>query len=1224
MYNYLPKNEFDNMPKNNQKNDSNNQNGQTTPTLKKPKGNHKAKYPNVKAKHEPLPKKHKYQYTFGNPSDLAYEEKIAWQTTLHHKNALKKDKTVEKNKKKVPTKKKASRRELYLRLNKNFEVGKDVAKEKEMWAKIRASKEKTPIIKQENNLPPHNDNSLALPTNELKEIKEDIPDTDSPPIIEEKELKEEKSGIELSQITAQDKADFMSFMSKIEKHYGNYDKIPPKKLLNLILEQGYDATYLELLRKPTTTNTTKGSTKELNVPNDDTLVEFMQFISLLESTYRVSYDQIPPPELKKMIVKEGFDPRYLKYLATSKGNDKQKQSKKHKPQYTGDEIKAATAYPEDIEKFKKFAQSMHKNSIFKDKDLKNQVEDMYAFGDNIPDFISQNSLSSIDSFEETKKDINQEIKEVKKDKIDLINNDQATDQVSDNVLDGLTPKQQLDWINTLLIDNPGPSAFAHIVSVLLEAYRLGKPLQKLIEAKASKNTFYKLLASAWKKPGLFVEISELSARIGLIENNEDKTQVKEISDLSRIKSLISKLGLSNQDLDELIQVDAPEDNPDVISLKLSFDPTNQELQNKFWGKIYEMSMSQNEIGKDLDFQFIIQNNLLGHLFAQPNANKYEEQAFFAQYLAHKKYKVGVEFLKKQDKIAEDGGDFDLDDLNEGKNSAHQYVKQTHAAPKKKELALLTFRKILNSPLQRVDTLLDPLKNALGKNWHHLLTPNPGYQKSLKLLYDLFASHRGLEKLFSPKFFKVKNALIDPELLSLIQLASDEGVGPVHYQADGGRSKKYTKITSKQSLINNIKVGKEVAKVQSLAPRLTVAYAFNPDTQTFEFDPSIPPKLAAYYQSLPDETHRELFKDISRKVALQLKASQDPSRYFNSVLKGKIRNMILFESKALTQLEQNFSKGNTDNKPLCVILHTHRSAEAFVHDPYLTKVITNPKLFTIVLDGRANLAAYGKEITDVAQKYGGKNKKIDQLMVVAHGQRNYVGLVNHEEFTTGSEELKKFLDVLFKNMDKKVPENGTDKQPHRRILLNACHTGEATLVTEQALLNVSPIERKVFLKDYYEQNINLREFIENYAKEKGADIQHVIGGNQPTTFDKLIDENTGGLTLADRFLDNKALKQGKMETLKYALQHNYDPKDLPAYILEAYGRDEFDWQAIIKARINNANSLKGQKTKPKKNYKNFVDKGVFDKSLKILLTEPFDPMKVYEFSQFIQAKFPRSH
>ena len=1245
-------------------------------THKKKKGIHKAKQTLVKAKQKTVNKKHKY--VFGSPSDLAFADRPHWQTSSSQKNTPSKDND------------QASRRELYLRLNQRFKVekgnspalSKDVKDEKNMWAKIKASQKNAQIIQQENNLPPHNDNPLAPPTNEqkedisdtdflpiieekeLKEIKEDIPDTDSLPIIEEKEikedisdtdslpiieekeLKEEKSDIGPSQITAQDKADFMSLVSKIEQNYGtSYDQIPTQKLYQLILLQGYDENYLDWLYSTDPRNTgkiTKEPQKEANDINDDAMMQFVQFISLLESTYRVSYDQIPPQELKKLIIKEGFDPSYLKYLAMSKGNAKQKQSKKYTPQYTDDEIKGIRKDKQDLNNFKKFAKSLQNHKVFKGKDLKEQMDDMYHFDGNLPPLALSDAASSLDDYPETKENIGpnipdtQEIKEVKmKDK------EQPKEEYNHTALPALDMQPSLQWLEMNLLDDPSPELMPPIANVIAVNHHFGNDAKQIVAKKATKHNFYKLILDHWNSPEKLPKIGDLATHLFTMDNNA-------LADLPTIKALILKLGIDPKTLNNYVK--NADDNLNFIQLMISLDPTNDDWHDAFYdfmnnnilgdgsaqahlgmsnelvfvglGVENEISSSeseQNNARVALNLDFIKQENFQDILLKEAYNTYSTEQFQFAQLYkkVFKDSKTAQSLLDKKEEL-----EIDDDDIKK----MDDYLKKGVVIADKQEAIetnSLDTKQLLGTPVNKIQDMLEPFVQAHGKGWEKRLATHPVYQAFFKKLYQVSNESDEIILAMADNIL-VKEIFLDKEWFILFKQADKHRLHntPSAYKPETHSisSIKKIQIKNKKSFKNLLQVFIDLKYSKT---GMTPHAAYDLDSGEFEFDSNLVANFNKYLAKITSEYNKSQFLLGTSQVKFRqlTKKKSNPSSYFDSILKGKIQNFFVFDYEALEQLIINYKQGNNTKppKPLCLILHTDVNSSAFMQDPYLTKVITNKKLFTLVLEGQPNLEAYGALIPKIAEKYG-VNGKIDQLMIAGHGFKKEIQLTQAKEFKNHKPALDQLLDVVFKHMDQKNAP-AKDKQPNRRILLNACHTGEPTLATKEELEKLNPQEQKAFLKKFYEDNadnLNLQEYIENYAKKKGADIKHVIGANMATNFDKLIEEDTGKLTLADKFMNNKALKTDKKDILEYTIKHNYNPHHFASYLMEAYYRKDTDWQviqSIIQSRVKNANHVAGQQeqVRSKNDLKyGFLDKGKFDKSLHILLKKPFKLLYVYDF------------
>ncbi|HAS40131.1 MAG TPA: hypothetical protein DCS93_06605 [Microscillaceae bacterium] len=1225
---------------------------------KKKKGTHKAKQKLIKAKQKPVNKKHKH--IFGNPSDLAFAERLHWQTSPSKKKATSKDND-------------HSRRELYLILNQSFKVDKgnkpvqdtDV---KNMWEQIRAS--------QENNQLLHNDQSLVALINEqkeIKEVKEDVPDTEIVDIPEAKKQgkKEEVLDNEIIGIqedTKQDKANFIRLLNQIEKHYGtSYDQIPAHELRHLILLQGYDETYLDLLYDHFITPGKQKPPKKVNESKDDTLTQFVQLISAIEFNYKIPHEQMDPALLKQMIIKEGYDPHYLKYLAKpKKGNNKQKQSKKYQPQYTDDEVKAATAYPEDIGKFKKFAKSMHKNPSFQEQDLKTQLNDMYNTEQQYSPFRPRPAKT-------------QEIKEVKEDTdVDIHNIEEIKDEAKVPNLDGkqllntflASRLEEKKLIQMLIKENPPSTLYLHLAHMFQKYHKKKPVIDAIIKDKNMHlNAFYQLIFNHWNQPHHFIDLAKLAVHISNM--NSEK-----ISDLPLLKSLALKTNITAENLKLLAGADNVTSNINFLQLMVSLFPTDKAWQDAFFkdvltdmlngggavgipgmggdlvfAKVGEVNSTENTSSNKnktlLDIDFMEKEGFQQKLLSPPNSMWEEEQLGFAHFCVSqfKNATFAQQFIDDENKT-----DLDDDDRQEVADNMKAYLdKGLEAMPKQLPIAKeVTRNDLYNCPICELHKLIRPLQENYGKDWTKLYFTQPNKRLICDLLVTMIDNTQNWFAFTFDKTLKVGDFLQKPvlgqALIKFMQSGAKTYIPaePISFYPKGDKSapKKAISFRIPQHFILFAKLCNKMAEVNLPDMKEEFFLIFWDNHQeVFNYSPQFLHKFVAYYNRIPNKYQRAQF--INRKCMLAFKKlaenKANPSEYFDSPLKKYIHNFFVFDYETLEKLTKRFEEGNKEGKPLCLILHTNDDTQAFVQDKSLKAVIDHPNLFTLVLEGHPDLASYGQLIPQIAKKYG-VNKKIDQIMLAGHGYRDRMHLTRNHEFTIGNESLDQLLDVIFDNMDK-VGDSADTMQPNRRFLMNSCSTNQASLMDpigdklkrtvrlkngdeydtwdtrpyDQRLFNLPAKEHQALQKAWYKNNPRLQRYIEAYAKKKDSAVKHIIGANQTTQEDRLMNKK-GQLILADKYLDYDISLQKRPDQIRDALAKAYNPFIFKAYLLEAYSRDDFEkeWpliKKIIRKRVANADNLKGQTTIVAKNKTIRMD--LMDKELAKVLEEPFKVKNVYQ-------------
>ncbi|HAS40130.1 MAG TPA: hypothetical protein DCS93_06600 [Microscillaceae bacterium] len=1093
------------------------------------KGKHRGRYGNVPSKHKPVPKKHKYTYTFGHVNDQAYKEVVLSQPPPKNPKNLSEQKQNlpkknEKKNKKKPKNKATSPQALILR-NLKQELNQDLEPQKDLkeWEEFRNHPKN---ISQTDH--------TASYQNDLKDdLKDDIEDKDQEILLS-------------------------------PKNKSSLKKAPKKK------------------------------------PKDHN--DIAKAVNLLDEQERINY----------------------------------------------------ATYASLHDKNKKFQEDDHKaqlNTMFNDIDH-------HHFIPNHNNYL----------LNESKEDINEpELKEnvaLPASQQNMLEIEEIEEEIDLTTLDN--KKVVFKWAKANLPKKPAVDFYTQVAYVLQKAHGLGSGLKKLVKKRAEgedeeTQELYQLFLECWNQPQHFGQVAELATHLA----NMDDTKA---ADLSKIKALIETLNLVDENrLDEIMKAFAVDDESvNYTQLMLALFPKKDKRQENFYEKVIKamvgddddddgglpgmpgmggimlLSMQQSNSNTSentgsfpLNLSFMEQEDFQGTLLENTDPNNLKEQLMFAK-LCQKKFSdaaLATAFIENKPQNM-DIGNLDNEAYKDALEAMETYLEDDEGGLKiaeKQQIAAKTSSKyslkaLMKLPVGKLYPRIEVYKqriqnmnyagidtNHSEENWFKHLTINPAYQSFFKQLFNAFLGDETLSIPANlPQNILVQHVFRDKELLKLLEEATKLGVkAPRGFNNDTGDFlHKGIEIKNKKSLRNLLDM-KQAMRSQKIANLDSILYAcYHLDSQDFKYEPNIVNNLVKYYNKIGSTYQKKQFLQPRSLIKFRKLIEQkgDPSSYFTSNLKGRIHNFFVFEYEALQQLMKNYGSQNEEKKPLCLILHTDVNSAEFMQDRHLTKVITDNKLFTLVLEGFPNLAAYGKKIPEIANTYGGG--KIDQLMIAAHGLPKNVELTHQKEFAKGNKALDDLLDVIFAHMDKKgdLPQY---KQPNRRILLNACYTGTPTLAAKKELENLNSQAQKAFLSEFYKQNINLRQYIEAYAEKKNADIQHVIGANQPTTFGKLM-EKDGKLTLADKFLNNKTLKKNRKEALEYALRHNYNPVQFLAYFQEIYARDDIniDWKTIIQNRWKNANKHGNEKVRVHDG-KSLVSKQKFDQSLHLFLEKDLNLTKLYE-------------
>ena len=301
------------------------------------------------------------------------------------------------------------------------------------------------------------------------------------------------------------------------------------------------------------------------------------------------------------------------------------------------------------------------------------------------------------------------------------------------------------------------------------------------------------------------------------------------------------------------------------------------------------------------------------------------------------------------------------------------------------------------------------------------------------------------------------------------------------------------------------------------------------------------------------------KDFMAYVRFR-KEGGDPASYHSGVLQGFIRNFHRFQMGALDGLVKNIAGGNTAKRPFTLVLHTavdHNGA--FHRDPKMTEVVTNSKIFAIIVEGGETLADYQSQIAPLAAQFG-VDGKIDQVMFAGHGGSRSIEMAGGAkqgkngkiEQTGESISLDKdigaanaLFDEVLANMNKDTASllDPTAKS-FRRILFNSCLTNSNTV---RKKLTSDPVLAKAEIQDYLGKNASLATYLGTRAKSKGYDVTS-LGANASIGQVDLIDKE-GGLDLV-----SKADPRVTAPKLEYA-EFGKEPGGVLRAALEAWSLDE---------------------------------------------------------------------
>lgn len=324
-----------------------------------------------------------------------------------------------------------------------------------------------------------------------------------------------------------------------------------------------------------------------------------------------------------------------------------------------------------------------------------------------------------------------------------------------------------------------------------------------------------------------------------------------------------------------------------------------------------------------------------------------------------------------------------------------------------------------------------------------------------------------------------------------------------------------------TLANVITVGRSISLLKDVFP----VYVLRSALKEREFNQlrsqNYLQALIDYYQNAQQ---RPIFQatngsDFESYIYLR-REGKNPLDYDGTNLKGKVRNYHRFEKNALDRLDRNY--GDTSkSKPLTLILHTSIDHNgAFHRDPNFTAVVRDARMLTLMVEGFESLSEFQSQIGPLATTYG-QNNRIDQIMIAGHGNAQSMQLAGTitenpdspnqvQEVSNGlnvrqaadvearlialgwsEEDRQRFMEGF--NRDRQATDNllnevlsymdtsSTDaasRQPHNRIIFNACLTGSN--VVRSAIASGDQAAAQTAVRDYIRNNPSLATYMQNLA------------------------------------------------------------------------------------------------------------------------------------------------
>jgi Domain of unknown function (DUF4157) len=359
----------------------------------------------------------------------------------------------------------------------------------------------------------------------------------------------------------------------------------------------------------------------------------------------------------------------------------------------------------------------------------------------------------------------------------------------------------------------------------------------------------------------------------------------------------------------------------------------------------------------------------------------------------------------------------------------------------------------------------------------------------------------------------------------------------------------------------IEIGKDLRTLLGAFPRWVLSAAMTEDTFNELRTIKAIDEVIAYYTG---GTMRPTFQaedgaDFQAYLRMRINDKVNPVTYQSGELKDYIRNFHRFEARLLDRLIVNF-KDTSKKKPLTLVLHSALDHNgAFHRDPQLYRVVNSKINNTLMVEGGETLDSYKSQITPLTRTYG-VNDKLDQVMFAGHGNAQLIemaGGVKEDskgrleqsrddlDVSEGSPQKAKteeLFDEVLSNMDG-LPNLKDPKQPHRRILFNACLTNSN--VVERDLDGDEANARKQ-IREWIAKNMSLATFLNDRAKNQKKDVT-ALGANASIGQVKLIDSK-GGLDMV-----TTADPKVTAPKLEYA-EHGKEPTGVLRAAVESFGMD----------------------------------------------------------------------
>jgi len=381
------------------------------------------------------------------------------------------------------------------------------------------------------------------------------------------------------------------------------------------------------------------------------------------------------------------------------------------------------------------------------------------------------------------------------------------------------------------------------------------------------------------------------------------------------------------------------------------------------------------------------------------------------------------------------------------------------------------------------------------------------------------------------------------------------------------------ISQAATLDEAITAGKDLQKVIGAFPRWVLASAMTEEAFDELRSHNYLDDLIAYYTGGTKHPtfQAEDGRDFIAYLEMRTTDGVDPCDYQKGELKDYVRNFHRFEARLLDRLVLNF-KDTAKKLPLTLILHSALDHNgAFHRDPEMFKVVDSTVNNTLMVEGGDSLDTYKSQITPLAKKYG-VNDKIDQVMFAGHGNAQSIEMaggieddgegrvqqtgedLNVETGAGTKAKTEELFDAVLANMDG-LPNLKDPKQPHRRILFNACLTNSNLVDTD---LTGDEANGRKQIREWIKKNMSLATFLNDRAKKQNKDVT-ALGANASITQVELID-NTGGLDLVTA--QDPKVTASKLE---YA-QYGKEPTGVLRAALECFGNDRKSALTAMKARM----------------------------------------------------------